>query len=58
MRQSGMMYTGQFGELMWEARQALARPDTQAVIVVLLAVVIAIGCSRVAWVDDVRERDE
>jgi hypothetical protein len=49
-RQMGLYY-GHAGELMWGWQEDLARPGTQAAIIVVIASLVAVGCFRVAWLD-------
>jgi len=51
------IYYGHAGETMWEWREALGRPETQAVIVVFVAAIAAGICFRMAWVDAERARN-
>ncbi len=55
-RQMGIYY-GHAGKMMWEWREVLARPETHAALILVLAAVIGIGCLRVAWLDADRARD-
>jgi hypothetical protein len=49
-RQMGIYY-GRAGEIMWGWREDLARPGTQAAIIVAIASFVALGCFRAAWLD-------
>jgi hypothetical protein len=49
-RQMGIYY-GHAGEIMWAWREDLARPGTQAAIIVAIASFVALGCFRAAWLD-------
>jgi hypothetical protein len=49
-RQMGIYY-GHAGEVMWGWREDLARPGTQAAIIVAVASFVALGCFRAAWLD-------
>jgi hypothetical protein len=49
-RQMGIYY-GHAGEIMWGWREDLARPGTQAAIIVAIASFVALGCFRAAWLD-------
>jgi len=50
-------YYGHAGEMMWELREGLARPDVQAGIVFGVAAIISVFCFRIAWVDKERGKD-
>lgn len=52
-RQMGIMY-GQAGILMFELRQQLERPAVQAGLIVAVSALLALGCFRVASLDDER----
>lgn len=56
-RQMGIFY-GHAGELMWEWRQWLARPENQALIVAGLSIVVSLACYRIAWLDEEKAREE
>ena len=45
------IYYGHAGKMMWEWREALARPDVQAILIVVATVVASAICFRVAWLD-------
>ncbi|HKW01567.1 MAG TPA: hypothetical protein VJN96_17200 [Vicinamibacterales bacterium] len=45
------IYYGHAGKMMWEWREALARPEVQAILIVLVAAIAAAVCFRVAWLD-------
>ncbi len=49
-------YYGHAGEMMWEWREDLAQPGTQAGIVLVVAAIISAGCFRVAWLDAERAK--
>lgn len=49
----GIMY-GQAGILMFELRQQLERPAVQAGLIVAVSALVALGCFRVASLDDER----
>ena len=49
-RQMGIYY-GHAGEIMWGWREDLARPGTQAAIIIAIASLVALGCFRAAWLD-------
>jgi|SRR5580692_6966224 hypothetical protein len=49
-RQMGLYY-GHAGEIMWGWREDLARPGTQAAIIIAIASLVALGCFRAAWLD-------
>ena len=49
-RQMGIYY-GHAGEIMWGWREDLARPGTQAAIILVVASAVALGCFRAAWLD-------
>jgi len=51
------IYYGHTGQMMWEWREALARPDVQALLIVIVAGVAAAICFRVAWLDADRARE-
>ncbi len=56
-RQMGIFY-GELGVMMWEWREGLARPATQAMLIVAVSSVIATACFRVAWLRaDAERRD-
>ena len=50
------IYYGHAGQMMWEWRETLARPDTQAAIILVVAAIVAAGCFRVAFVDAERAK--
>jgi hypothetical protein len=52
-RMMGVFY-GHAGEMMWELREALARPDVQAGLVLAAAAIVSAICFRIAWVDGQR----
>jgi hypothetical protein len=54
-RQMGIFY-GKLGVMMWEWREDLARPGTQAAIIVVAASLVAFGCFRIAWLRGEDER--
>jgi hypothetical protein len=47
-RQMGIFY-GHLGVMMWEWREDLARPDTQAILIAVVSGLVACGCFRLAW---------
>ena len=51
------IYYGHTGQMMWEWREALARPDVQALLIVVVAGIVADICFRVAWLDADRARE-
>lgn len=51
------IYYGHAGQMMWEWRQALAQPATQALIVVAVAAILAAGCFRMAWIEVERSKE-
>jgi len=55
-RQMGILY-GHAGVVMWEWREQLMRPRTQAGIIIAAASIVAFGCFRVAWLDAERARE-
>ena len=46
------IYYGPAGKMMWEWREALARPEVQAILIIVTAAIAAAVCFRVAWLDD------
>jgi hypothetical protein len=51
LRQTGILY-GRAGRTFWEISQTLARPDVHAIAIIGVSVLVAVGCFRVAWLDD------
>ena len=51
------IYYGHAGTMMWEWREALARPGVQALLIVLVAGIAAAVCFRIAWLDADRARE-
>ena len=51
LRQTGILY-GHAGQTFWELSQTMARPEVHAAAIVGVSVLVAIGCFRVAWLDD------
>lgn len=45
------IYYGHAGRMMWEWREAVARPDAQALLIVIVAGIAAAVCFRIAWLD-------
>ena len=50
------IYYGHAGKMMWEWREALARPGVQAMLIIVVAVIASAVCFRVAWLDADRAR--
>ena len=48
------IYYGHAGKMMWEWREALARPEVQAILIIVTAAIAAAVCFRVAWLDEDR----
>ena len=48
------IYYGPAGKMMWEWREAIARPEVQAILIILTAAIAAAVCFRVAWLDEDR----
>lgn len=51
LRQTGILY-GRAGRTFWEMSQTLGRPDVHAAVIAAIALLVAVGCFRVAWLDD------
>ena len=51
------IYYGHAGQMMWEWREALARPGVQALLIIIVAGIAAAICFRVAWLDADRARE-
>lgn len=45
------IYYGHAGKMMWEWREAIARPEVQALLILIVAAIAAAVCFRVAWLD-------
>ncbi len=51
------IYYGHAGQMMWEWREALARPEVQALLIVVVAGIAAAICFRIAWLNADRARE-
>lgn len=56
LRQTGILY-GRAGRTFWDLSQAVMRPEVQAIAIAVISTLVAIGCFRVAWLDDHPEED-
>jgi len=50
------IYYGHAGKTMWEWREAIARPDVQAILILVATGVASAICFRIAWLDADRAR--
>ena len=55
-RVMGIFY-GHAGQMMWQWREDLAQPETQAALILAVTAIGVLGCLRVAWLDAQRAKE-